>query len=118
MRISALPVVAALALAGACDKKEGPVTKETGGTASVKEQPSGGDKGAGTIALTGAGATFPAPLYIKWVSEYHKLNPKVEINYQSIGSGGGIKQIVEKTVDFGASDAPMKDDELAKPQAK
>ena len=118
MRISALPMVAALVFAGACEKKEGPVSKEPGGSSSVKAPPGGDDKGGGKVALSGAGASFPAPLYIKWVSEYHKAHPDIEINYQSIGSGGGIKQILEKTVDFGASDAPMKDEELAKASGK
>lgn len=68
--------------------------------------------GSGVIKLQGAGATFPNPLYQKWVSEYGKLHPTIQIDYQSIGSGGGIKQIQEQTVDFGASDAPMKDEEL------
>lgn len=74
----------------------------------------GGGSGAGngSVSLTGAGATFPNPLYQKWLSEYSKLHPNVKIDYQSIGSGGGIKQIKEQTVDFGASDAPMKDEEL------
>jgi len=69
---------------------------------------------AGKLLINGAGATFPFPIYSKWFSEYNKLHPEVEINYQSIGSGGGIKQITEKTVDFGASDAPMTEDELKK----
>jgi phosphate transport system substrate-binding protein len=69
---------------------------------------------ADRILITGAGATFPFPLYSKWFSDYNKLHPNVQINYQSIGSGGGIKQITEKTVDFGASDAPMSDEEMAK----
>jgi phosphate transport system substrate-binding protein len=73
---------------------------------------SGGNSGGGAIALQGAGATFPNPLYQKWVSEYGKLHPNVRIDYQSIGSGGGIKQIQEQTVDFGASDAPMTDTDL------
>ena len=68
--------------------------------------------GGGPISLTGAGATFPNPLYQKWLSEYGKLHPNVRIDYQSIGSGGGIKQIQAQTVDFGASDAPMSDDDL------
>jgi phosphate transport system substrate-binding protein len=63
-------------------------------------------------ALTGAGATFPAPLYQKWAADYQTAKG-VTINYQAIGSGGGIQQITAKTVDFGASDAPMKDEELA-----
>src|SRR5436853_5606525 len=62
--------------------------------------------------LQGAGATFPNPLYQKWISEYGKLHPNVKIDYQPIGSGGGIKQIQAQTVDFGATDAPMKDEEL------
>src|SRR5205823_5220634 len=77
-------------------------------------------KGPMTLAIllaaqiTGAGATFPFPIYSKWFSDYNKLHPDVQINYQSIGSGGGIKQITERTVDFGASDAPMNDEEMAK----
>jgi phosphate transport system substrate-binding protein len=69
---------------------------------------------AENLLVTGAGATFPFPLYSKWFSDYNKLHPDLRFNYQSIGSGGGIKQITEKTVDFGASDAPMSDEELAK----
>ena len=64
--------------------------------------------------INGAGATFPFPLYSKWFSEFQKAQPDVQINYQSIGSGGGIKQFTEKTVDFGASDAPMTDEQLGK----
>jgi len=63
--------------------------------------------------VTGAGATFPAPLYAKWAADYNKLT-NIKINYQSVGSGAGIRQIEAKTVDFGASDMPLKDDELAK----
>ena len=66
----------------------------------------------GTVSLHGAGATFPNPLYQKWLSEYEKVKSNVRIDYQSIGSGGGIKQLKEQTVDFGASDAPMKDEDL------
>ena len=62
--------------------------------------------------VTGAGASFPAPVYAKWADAYNKATG-VRINYQSVGSGAGIKQIKAKTVDFGASDAPLKDDELA-----
>ena len=64
--------------------------------------------GAGSATgLVGAGATFPNPIYQKWVSDYQKVHPQIKIDYQSIGSGGGIKQIKEQTVDFGASDSPM-----------
>ena len=75
---------------------------------------SGGAPGGagGSVHLQGAGATFPNPLYQKWVSEYGKAHPDVKIDYQSIGSGGGIKQIQAQTVDFGASDAPMSDADL------
>jgi phosphate transport system substrate-binding protein len=72
----------------------------------------GGNSGSGTVSLQGAGASFPSPLYQKWLSEYGKLHPNIKIDYQSIGSGGGIKQLKEQTVDFGASDAPMKDEDL------
>ncbi len=72
----------------------------------------------GTVLLNGAGATFPYPIYSKWFDEYHKLKPEVQFNYQSIGSGGGIRQIVEKTVDFGATDGPMTDKQLFKVDGK
>lgn len=72
---------------------------------------------AADVSLTGAGATFPYPLYSKWFSEFHKSNPSVEINYQSIGSGGGIRQLLDHTVDFGASDAPMTTEQLTKSSA-
>src|SRR5256714_12799132 len=68
----------------------------------------------GKLLINGAGATFPFPLYSKWFSQYNKLHPDIQINYQSIGSGGGIKQITERTVDFGASDAPLTDEQLQK----
>ncbi len=66
------------------------------------------------LLINGAGATFPAPLYQKWFNEYNKLNPNIKFNYQPIGSGGGIKQFSEGTIDFGATDAFMKDDQIAK----
>lgn len=72
----------------------------------------------GPINLTGAGASFPFPLYSKWVAEYQRTDPRVHINYQSVGSGAGIRQISERTVDFGASDAPMTDEQLSKAPAK
>ena len=68
--------------------------------------------------LNGAGATFPYPMYSKWFSEYHKLHPDIQINYQSIGSGGGIRQVINGTVDFGASDGPMTDDMLKEAKTK
>ncbi len=74
----------------------------------------GAAQAAGPLLVNGAGATFPFPLYSKWFSEYNKLHPDLRFNYQSIGSGGGIQQITNGTVDFGASDAPMTDEELAR----
>src|SRR5579863_6268699 len=68
--------------------------------------------------LNGAGATFPYPMYSKWFSEYHKLHPEIQINYQSIGSGGGIRQVINGTVDFGASDGPMTDEMLKEAKIK
>lgn len=72
----------------------------------------------GAVSLQGAGATFPNPLYQKWMSEYGKKNPNIKIDYQSIGSGGGIKQVKEKTIDFGASDSPMSDEDLKSTQGE
>jgi phosphate transport system substrate-binding protein len=72
----------------------------------------------GQTTLNGAGATFPYPMYSKWFSEYNKLHPDVQINYQSIGSGGGIRQVLNGTVDFGASDGPMSDEQLAQSKTK
>jgi len=72
----------------------------------------------GTLSINGAGATFPYPMYSKWFDEYHKNNPNLQINYQSIGSGGGIKQVTEGTVDFGATDGPMNDEQLKTYQDK
>lgn len=72
----------------------------------------------GQTQLNGAGATFPYPMYSKWFSEYNKLHPDVLINYQSIGSGGGIRQVLNGTVEFGASDGPMSDEQLAEAKTK
>ena len=80
-------------------------------------QGGGGSSSTGasnTITINGAGATFPFPLIDTWRTEYHKIRPEVNINYQSIGSGGGVKQFTEKTVDFGASDAPLSSTEMEK----
>ncbi len=79
---------------------------------SLACNPNGPGGGSSAVSLQGAGATFPNPLYQKWLSEYGKAHPNVRIDYQSIGSGGGIKQLREQTVDFGASDAPMKDEDI------
>lgn len=70
--------------------------------------------GAQTVQINAAGATFPNPIYSKWFSEYHNAHPNIQINYQPIGSGGGIQQLSAKTVDFGASDMPLSDDQVQK----
>ncbi len=99
--IASLAIASALVIGCSSDKS----ADKSSGAAEAKS--------GGSVDLTGAGATFPYPLYSKWFDKYAKLNG-VKINYQSIGSGGGIRQLSEGTVDFGASDSPMKDDEIAK----
>jgi phosphate transport system substrate-binding protein len=74
--------------------------------------------GASAQNVNGAGATFPYPIYSKWFSEYSKQHPNVKINYQSIGSGGGIRQVSEGTVDFGATDGPMNDEQIKSAKVK
>jgi phosphate transport system substrate-binding protein len=74
--------------------------------------------GASAQNINGAGATFPYPIYSKWFSEYNQQHPTVKINYQSIGSGGGIRQVSEGTVDFGATDGPMNDDQIKSAKVK
>ena len=114
-------LIASLALfAVACGSEEDSSDTPTAasGTATAAATPTGVAANIGKddkAQITGAGATFPAPLYQAWFDDYNKKIAKgVQVNYQSIGSGGGIQQFTEKTVDFGASDAPMSADELAK----
>ena len=73
---------------------------------------------AGAQKLTGAGATFPNPIYSRWFTEYSQQHPGVQINYQSVGSGAGIRQVSTKIVDFGAADVPMTDQQLSESQVK
>ncbi|MDR3674911.1 MAG: phosphate ABC transporter substrate-binding protein PstS [Acidobacteriota bacterium] len=73
---------------------------------------------ASALLINGAGATFPYPIYSKWFDEYHKLHPDMQFNYQSIGSGGGIRQVIAGTVDFGATDGPMTDEQLGQAKTK
>jgi phosphate transport system substrate-binding protein len=77
-----------------------------------------GAQSSGTVLLNAAGATFPYPIYSKWFDVYHQQHPNIQINYQSIGSGGGIRQLLAGTVDFGASDGPMSDEQLAQAKFK
>jgi len=95
-----IPLMVLLVILTGCGKQENKMLNQENKTGKVGEQ------------INGAGATFPFPIYSKWFSEYGKVNTDAKINYQSIGSGGGIKQLTEGTVDFGATDSPMKEDEL------
>ncbi len=105
----------------ACTPKSPDVaTPPTGGsaapTASGGASPASG--GGGSSSLSGAGASFPAPLYQRWFSDYNKTNPGTQISYQSVGSGAGVEQYLAGTVDFGATDAPLKPEERAKFKTK
>jgi phosphate transport system substrate-binding protein len=104
LAVAATVLVGACANAGASPTASGPAA--TGASGPLPP--------TGNVTLTGAGATFPALLYQVWIEKFSTAYPNVQINYQSIGSGGGIKAITEQTVDFGASDAAMKDEEIAK----
>lgn len=88
------------------------------GALAISCSPRNEENAASQMLINGAGATFPYPIYSKWFDEYVKVDPTVRFNYQSIGSGGGQKQILEQTVDFGASDGPMSDENLAKAPRK
>lgn len=81
-------------------------------TVAILANSLGGCGSTPRVLINGAGATFPYPIYAKWFDEFHKLHPDIQINYQSIGSGGGIRQLLTGTVDFGASDSPMTDEQL------
>src|SRR5499427_1135391 len=73
-----------------------------------------GGNNAGSVKLQGAGASFPAPLYLKWFKTYNSSHPNVQVDYQSVGSGSGVKSFMDRTVDFAASDAAMKPEDMAK----
>lgn len=110
MRFTLLSLIVASSLAlTACGNNQG---GHTGANASSTAATAGSDQNA-AFTITGAGASFPQPIYAKWAGEFKKATGG-QVNYQSIGSSGGIKQIIANTVDFGASDAPMQADELAK----
>ncbi|MCT7950318.1 phosphate ABC transporter substrate-binding protein PstS [Ancylothrix sp. C2] len=114
-------VASAIALSFGLASCSGSGTKEAGNTTGSTPAAGGNTPaattaagGGQTVRLSGAGATFPAPLYETWFAEYNKKNPNVQISYQSVGSGAGVEQFTKGTVDFGASDTAMKDDEIAK----
>lgn len=105
MKIILILIIAGVLLAGCVSKQPDEGQPATG----TPIQPAKTE----TVTLNGAGATFPYPLISKWSSEYNKIKPDVQINYQSVGSGAGINQITSRTVDFGASDAPLTAQEYA-----
>ncbi len=114
--LAGLLVLMALALAACGDSEPRTADQASGSdTSEAATSDTGGESTTGELSasLDGAGATFPEPLYLEWIGEYtNTVQPGVSINYQGIGSGGGIEQFTQQTVDFGASDAPMKDEEL------
>jgi phosphate transport system substrate-binding protein len=103
MKLKLAAIASALAFVAGCSGGSPPPARE-GATPA--------DTAGGASQINGAGATFPYPLYSKWFAEYNKLQPGVRINYQSLGSGAGIRQLLSRTVFFGATDQPMKDDQL------
>ncbi len=119
-RIGAIAVAAAL-FVGACSSGATPEPTQAPGTTAPESMAAGSqapgmtapEPGSADVTLQGAGATFPAPLYQVWFQDYTGMHGNVQFDYQAIGSGGGIKAITEQTVDFGASDAAMKDEEMA-----
>jgi phosphate transport system substrate-binding protein len=108
LKILIIFILAGVLLAGCVSKQPSEVQPTVQPTGTV--QPA---KAPETVTLNGAGATFPYPLISKWSSEYNKIKPNIQINYQSVGSGAGIKQITEKTVNFGATDAPLTEKEFS-----
>jgi phosphate transport system substrate-binding protein len=104
------PVIALTVGLTSCGGGQSPTTTNPEGGGA----PQAGGGGGSKVSLTGAGASFPAPLYQRWFSEYNKVNPNVQVSYQSVGSGAGVEQFTQGTVDFGASDVAMSDEEIAK----
>jgi phosphate transport system substrate-binding protein len=102
----------------ACQTTPPQTPSATGGESPAGGAAPAGGGGGKSATLNGAGASFPAPLYQRWFAEYNKIEPGVQISYQSVGSGAGVEQFLAGTVDFGASDSPLKDEEKAKFKAK
>jgi phosphate transport system substrate-binding protein len=99
----------ALGLGVAACNPQNPVPPSQGGAGTTSSAPAGG----AALSMSGAGATAPNPLYQRWFQEYNKKNPSVQISYDSVGSGAGVKRFLDQAVDFGATDSPLKDDERA-----
>ena len=113
---TSIAVVAMTVGLAACSGQQGQDNTAGGGTSSDTSQNAGSDKLAlqQDVQLVGAGASFPAPLYQRWFQDINGKYPKLQINYQSVGSGAGVEQFTAGTVDFGASDTAMKDEEIKK----
>lgn len=107
-----MPLIAASFTITSCQPQTNQAPIETGTTNPAASPVASG--GGANVSLTGAGASFPAPLYQRWFSEYNKQKPNVRVSYQSVGSGAGVEQFTQGTVDFGASDTGMKKEEIAK----
>jgi phosphate transport system substrate-binding protein len=114
--ISVVALTVSLAACGGQQASNSPATGGDTAAPGAAGTNAGADKLAlkGDVQLVGAGASFPAPLYQRWFQDFNKQQPKVQINYQSVGSGAGVEQFTKGTVDFGASDTAMKDDEIGK----
>lgn len=118
--ISVVALTLSLAACGGQQGSENTASSGGGGSSPGANTAAGNNAGADKLALkqdvqlVGAGASFPAPLYQRWFQDFNQKHPKVQINYQSVGSGAGVEQFTKSTVDFGASDTAMKDDEIAK----
>lgn len=104
-----VPAGLAVALLSACSPQTPTAAPGASKPAATSNAPAAG--GGATISISGAGATAPNPLYQRWFAEYNKKNPNVQVSYQSVGSGAGVKQFLAKTVDFGATDSALKSDE-------
>lgn len=114
--LSVLALTVSLAACGGSQTADKTATGGDSASPGAATNTAGADKLAlkGDVQLVGAGASFPAPLYQRWFQDFNQKNPKVQINYQSVGSGAGVEQFTKGTVDFGASDTAMKDDEITK----
>ena len=114
--ISVVALTVSLAACGGQQGSDQTASSGSGGSSPAAGNNAGADKLAlkQDVQLVGAGASFPAPLYQRWFQDFNQKHPKVQINYQSVGSGAGVEQFTKGTVDFGASDTAMKDDEIAK----
>jgi phosphate transport system substrate-binding protein len=115
-RRTVLATLATLSLGLAVACAPNTTTEPTANAPTANTAPAGGS--GGTVTLSGAGASFPAPLYQRWFADFNKQNPNTQISYQSVGSGAGVEQFMAGTVDFGATDAPLKPEDFEKFKAK